>query len=193
MISSYLAGRMSLAARVLVASSLLAGSVSALAQADDRTGLHMEAGLSRHAVGNTNVAVVGAYLPWAPGAGGPGGSTSFAWDVFVSQWHAPRGSSHRNYVQLGVLATWRYRFAGGTSPWFADAGIGPTVFNHVYRTPDREFSTAFQFMEVLALGRSFGERGQHEVSLRLQHVSNGSIKKPNPGENSVRLRYLYRF
>jgi lipid A 3-O-deacylase len=31
------------------------------------------------------------------------------------------------------------------------------------------------------------------VSVRVQHVSNASIKKPNPGANFVRLRYLYRF
>ena len=40
---------------------------------------------------------------------------------------------------------------------------------------------------------SFGARGEHEVSLRLQHFSNAGIKHPNPGETFVRLRYVRRF
>lgn len=89
-----------------------------------------------------------------------------------------------------MIATLRYRFAGGQSPWFVDAGVGATLFNHVYRTSDREFSTAFQFTEVLGMGFT---ADPHEFALRLQHISNADIRKPNPGENLVRLRYSYRF
>jgi lipid A 3-O-deacylase len=74
-----------------------------------------------------------------------------------------------------------------------EGGLGGTVKNHVNRTADEPFSTAFQFTEVVGVGRSFGAHGEHEVSVRLQHVSNASIKKPNPGANFVRLRYLYGF
>ena len=31
------------------------------------------------------------------------------------------------------------------------------------------------------------------VILRVEHTSNASIKKPNPGENFVQLRYGYTF
>ena len=65
--------------------------------------------------------------------------------------------------------------------------------DHLYKTPDRTFSTAFQFTEVLGVGRSFCENGKHELTLRLQHFSNAGIKKPNPGENFVRVRYTYHF
>jgi len=179
--------------RVLIAAGLLCASAGVWAFGDEAPGVYVEAGQARHALGDTTAAAIGAMLPWAPGAGGHGGAISFAFDLFGSQWRAPDESPHRNYTQLGIIATWRYRFDEGRSPWFADAGIGATVTNQIYRTTDREFSTAFQFTEVLALGRSFGERGEHELSVRLQHFSNGGIKKPNPGENFVRLRYLYRF
>jgi lipid A 3-O-deacylase len=46
---------------------------------------------------------------------------------------------------------------------------------------------------VIGMGRSFGGHGKNEISLRLQHFSNGGIKKPNPGENFVRVRYTRRF
>nr|WP_311732042.1 acyloxyacyl hydrolase [Variovorax paradoxus] len=53
--------------------------------------------------------------------------------------------------------------------------------------------TRFQFTEQLGIGRNFGAQGEHELSLRLRHFSNAGIRKPNPGENFVRVRYLYRF
>ena len=32
---------------------------------------------------------------------------------------------------------------------------------------------------------------QEKLALRIQHFSNGSIKKPNPGENFIQLRYSH--
>lgn len=182
--------------RTALTFALLVGCAAhALAYGDATPGFYVEGGPALHGGADTDAWSLGAVLPWSPsGAGGINGR-SFAWDVFASQWRAPQamGDGRRNYAQLGAIATWRYRFDQGRSPWFAEAGLGGTVMNHVYRTPERSFSTAFQFTEVLGLGRSFGERGEHELSVRLQHVSNGGLKKPNPGANFVRLRYLYRF
>ena len=67
------------------------------------------------------------------------------------------------------------------------------MMDSIYRTASREFSTTFQFTEQLGGGRNFGSRGEHEVSVRVQHFSNGGIKEPNPGENFWQVRYLYRF
>ena len=87
----------------------------------------------------------------------------------------------------------RYRPDDGASPWFVEAGIGLTATSSVYRTRQKSFSTSFNFGTHLAVGRSFGERGQHEVSLRLEHFSNAGIKHPNPGENFIQVRYARRF
>jgi lipid A 3-O-deacylase len=65
--------------------------------------------------------------------------------------------------------------------------------DRTYHTPERQFSTNFQFTEVIGVGLSLGEHGQHELGFRFQHFSNGGIKKPNPGETFVRARYTYRF
>ena len=96
-------------------------------------------------------------------------------------------------TQLGLTPVLRYRFDGGDSPWFAEAGIGVNVLAPVYRDGDRQFSTAFNFGDHLALGRSFGAGGRQELSLRLQHFSNAGIKHPNPGINFVQLRYSVAF
>ena len=183
-----------LRAALFTALSALPGA-AAHAFEDSATGMYVEGGRAPHGqMGSADSATVGMTFPWSPRQPVREGALSGYWDVYLSNWHAPAlGNGPRNYAQIGALYTWRYRFDHGDSPWFAEGGVGGSVTDHVYRTPDRSFSTAFQFTEVIGIGRSFGEHGAHELTLRLQHFSNGGIKKPNPGENFVRLRYTYHF
>lgn len=162
---------------------------------DNAPGIYFDAGHAAHGeLGSTNTTTAGMTFPWWPGRTAQQGPLTGYWDVFLSNWHAPAlGDGPRNYAQIGALYTWRYRFGEGSSPWFAEGGIGGSLMDHVYQTPDRSFSTAFQFTEVLGVGRSFGENGAHELSLRVQHFSNAGIKKPNSGETFLRLRYTYHF
>ena len=95
--------------------------------------------------------------------------------------------------QFALVPALRYRPDDGASPWFVEAGVGLTATSSVYRTRQKSFSTSFNFGTHLAVGRSFGERGQHEISLRLEHFSNAGIKHPNPGENFIQVRYARRF
>lgn len=170
-------------------------SVSIPACALETGGVYVEGGPAAHAGARTDSLSVGVTFPFAALEPLHGGAVSFYGDLFFSSWNTsmPGGEGRRTYHQIGVLANWRYRFNEGRSPWFVEGGVGATVMDHVYRAPDRQFSTAFQFTEQLGVGRSFGARGQHEAALRVQHFSNAGIKKPNPGVNFVRLRYLYRF
>ena len=63
----------------------------------------------------------------------------------------------------------------------------------MYRTADKQFSTHCNFASVAAVGRSFGPQRRQELSLRFFHVSNADLKKPNPGENFLQLRYAAMF
>lgn len=47
--------------------------------------------------------------------------------------------------------------------------------------------------DSLGLGVSLGAQRQHELLLRLQHVSNAGLKQPNPGLNFLQLRYALHF
>jgi lipid A 3-O-deacylase len=182
-------------ARCLLLVGLLSLATAAAALDDRSNGIYLEAGRAPHGDAATNSLTLGFVAPWAYGPSVTGGPLSFYWDFFLSQWNAndASGIGRQRYTQIGAIANWRYRFGEGGSPWFAEAGVGGTVLDRLYRTPGRAFSTAFQFTEQIGIGRNFGEFGQHELSLRLQHFSNADIKKPNPGENFLRLRYLYRF
>ncbi len=172
-------------------------STASHAASDPRSmGVYVDAGTTFQSGRSTDSLAVGLTMPFGTPRVFWGGDVSFYGDFFVGGWRAtrPAGDGKNNYFQIGAIANARYRFAEGRSPWFVEAGIGGLVMDSLYRTTQgREFSTAFQFTEVLGVGLSFGAQREHEVALRLQHVSNGGIKEPNPGENFVRLRYLYRF
>lgn len=180
---------------LLCAGFLSFSMFAASAPADSASGIYIDLGQAPNGNADTDSLTLGYVLPWSWRQSAQEGPVSFYWDFFLSQWRAPRpdGIDKRNYTQIGAIANWRYRFSQGDSPWFVEAGIGATVMDSIYRTPDREFSTTFQFTEQLGVGRNFGAQGEHELSLRVQHFSNAGIKEPNPGENFVRVRYLYRF
>ncbi|SFM72655.1 lipid A 3-O-deacylase [Variovorax sp. OV329] len=185
--------RLALVAGV-AALGLLGAAFPACSQESLIKGLYLEGGVAPHSDGNTHAVAAGVLLSGSPADTLRNSRTDFYWDVFGSGWRAPSTTDgRRNYLQLGVIATLRYRFDEGRSPWFADAGFGISTMDHHYQTPSREFSTDFQFTEALGLGFNFGEHRQYELSMRLQHVSNGGIREPNPGENFVRLRGSYLF
>ena len=54
-------------------------------------------------------------------------------------------------------------------------------------------STAFQFSDTLGAGVQFGNRARSTVGVRFQHLSNASIKRPNPGINFTQVYYQQSF
>jgi hypothetical protein len=116
-------------------------------------------------------------------------------EASLGRWRTEdKGVQHTaSITQLGLTPVWRYRSDSGDSPWFVDAGIGVNVLSPLFRDGDRQFSTTFNFGEHLALGRSFNPDRRDELSLRLQHFSNGGIRRPNPGINFIQLRYTHAF
>lgn len=128
---------------------------------------------------------------WSLGSG----QVTGYWEVSVAGWSYPSATGRRSawLAQFGVVPVLRYRSDEGRSPWFYEFGIGATVTTTLYETERKRFSSNFNFGDHLAIGRSFGPQNRQEWALRLEHFSNGGIKKPNPGENFVELRYTHRF
>jgi len=135
----------------------------------------------------------GVSWPWTWRASRWGGEWTGASEVFLSHWSARRDDGRESRTLLGALPMFRYRFNEGRSDWFAEGGIGVSYMDALYRTENKQFSTQFNFMSVLGTGRSFGAQREHELSLRISHLSNAGIKKPNPGEQFLQLRYARRF
>jgi lipid A 3-O-deacylase len=137
---------------------------------------------------------VGALWPWAWRKQALGGEWSANTEVFLSTWRADAiGGGNRSFLQVGVVPLFRYTLDQGRSPWFGEIGIGLSILDRQFVTPTKTFATRWNFSDNLAVGRSFGDKGQHEVSLRWQHSSNGGAKHPNPGIDIGLVRYTMRF
>ena len=174
----------------LCAGCLLAVGASLTQAADWRPdGVVLEAGVGRN--GNK---LLGAGLSWdwkfhhlTRAA-----ELSARTELLLNEWWVDDiGGGHRGFTQLVLLPTLRMQMAQGRSPWFFELGIGASYMDPLYVTPDKQFSTRFNFYDVLGVGYRLGQ--DRELGLRLNHVSNGGIKNPNPGEEFVQLRFLQRF
>jgi hypothetical protein len=138
--------------------------------------------------------------PWA-GAGFDG-TLSLHADLALGRWTGrlenTRERSRSQHVGLTPVLRFTPAPSTGTdgaaaTRWFAEAGIGLNRIDPVYRGLGKNFSTTWNFGNHVALGLRSGERGQHEWSLRLQHFSNAGLRRPNPGENFVQLRWAWNW
>lgn len=115
-------------------------------------------------------------------------------ELFVNHWRGDAvGGGRASYTQFGLLPTLRLHLSEGRSPWLIELGIGVSWMDRRFEMPGRSFSTRFNFYDVIGVGYRFGEHRNHELGLRLVHISNAGIKKPNPGQEFLQLRYLSRF
>jgi len=133
--------------------------------------------------GDHDVHMWGIGLQWVPH---PGWLAERHWDYYwelsLANWHGDTGTVH----DFGVTPVFRYaRHARG---WYFEGGIGAHVFSDSHVSSDLGFSTRFQFGDHLGVGYRFHT---YDLALRLQHLSNGGMRNPNPGINSLQLRLLY--
>jgi len=174
---------------------LLACTPAAAQAADPTTaprwGLYLQAARTRHHI---DTWTLGATLDWQDWRRDLWGTEVRGyWDVYASRWSALGMGGDFGTTVLGVTPSFRFIPNAGRSRWFVDAGVGATLANPRFVTPERKFSTRFNFASHLGVGVELGEQRQHALQLRLEHVSNAGIKKPNPGANFVQLRYTLHF
>lgn len=124
-----------------------------------------------------------------------GGRLRLRGEVALSRWRVadPEPGQARWLSVVAFVPALRWQPRQGESPWFFEVGVGASYLSETYRRDGQSFSTRWNFADHLALGRSFGAGGRHELSLRVQHYSNGGARKPNPGEDFVQLRYAFGF
>ena len=173
----------SVSSAVLLSALSLGAAAQPVAQTPS---IYIQPGIAN---GPIHIVTLGGTLPWGDWQKPLGsGMLTGHWDGYLSHWHY-HGVNHDNLMLLGLTPTLRWTPDGGASPWFFQGGIGVTLSSHLYHTSERQFSTAFNFATHIGAGLRWGEQRQHEVLLSLQHISNASIKSPNPGRNLVHLRY----
>jgi lipid A 3-O-deacylase len=98
----------------------------------------------------------------------------------LAYWRA--SASERNALyDLGIAPVVRLQKRGsaGFAP-YAEASFGAHLLSH-NRINGRDMSSAFQFGEFAGVGVLLGPRREFGIGVRVQHVSNGGIRKPNQG------------
>jgi hypothetical protein len=101
------------------------------------------------------------------------------WDASVGGWNV----EGQTVNDLGLTPTFRYSPHGRT---FVEAAIGFHLVSDVHVRRDYDISTRFQFGDHIGVGYQFEN---FNLGLRLQHLSNGGIRNPNPGVNILLLRF----
>ncbi|MGE0314674.1 MAG: acyloxyacyl hydrolase [Lautropia sp.] len=137
-------------------------------------------------------------LQWAPGPvwrPAPGLLLEGQLEFAMGRWRARGADGVRSWAwvsQFSLVPVLRLRGVDTTGP-YAEIGIGPSYLTPVYRSRDKRFSSRFQFRDHLAVGWTWGAGARHDLSVRIEHFSNGGLDEPNPGINLVGVRYTWRF
>lgn len=175
---------------VLCACVLSAMLLSASARADS-FGFQVAAGEADHDVKKVDLGLV--YDPhwswWQLGAW----HFAFVAEGHAAYWHTGDGNVNSDIYEFGVTPVVRFiRDTGAVRP-FIEGGVGVRAISHPYIATDFTLSTAFQFADMIGVGAQFGGHQQYQAGFRFQHLSNASIKRPNPGLNFSELYVQYNF
>jgi hypothetical protein len=142
--------------------------------------LSLELGHGSHGVDLWRVGAQWKQEPAHWMAGHP--SWSWHWDVVVGGWTGDHGTVH----DFGVTPVFRY--AKAAQGPYVEGAIGFHILSDSHINSDLGFSTRFQFGDHLGAGYHLGK---YDWQLRLQHISNGGMRNPNPGVNFLELRLQY--
>lgn len=74
--------------------------------------------------------------------------------------------------------------------YYFELGVGPSLLSRAHFA-GKELSTRFQFSSHIGGGIVVND--VHRFGLRYTHVSNASIKRPNPGLDLIEASYTYQF
>ena len=115
------------------------------------------------------------------------------WDLGLGYWRGDDVLPGQNddIAEIGFTPVFRFQRNSLAGPYF-EGGIGAHLLSRT-QIGDKRFSTKFQFGDHLGLGYRFGAKGAWDLGYRFQHLSNGSIKKPNDGINFHQVRLQYWF
>jgi hypothetical protein len=101
------------------------------------------------------------------------------WDFSAAVWD----NSDATTADLGITPVFRFE----RERLYAEAAIGAHLVQRRI-SQHRIFSTAFQFGDHIGIGM----RGrEYDLGIAIQHLSNASIRRPNPGINFVLVRLQY--
>lgn len=107
-------------------------------------------------------------------------------ELGVGYWKADRHEPD-NMWQVAVVPMLRW---WPEDTYYFELGVGPSLLSRAHFA-GKELSTRFQFSSHIGGGIVVDD--VHRFGLRYTHVSNASIKRPNPGLDLIEASYTYQF
>jgi lipid A 3-O-deacylase len=116
------------------------------------------------------------------------------WDLTLAHWQSNRyrnqpGNTH-TLAAIGITPVFRFQNDSRAGLYW-EGGVGLYYLSDLYDNNGRQLSTNVEFGSHLGVGYVF--RNNLDLGLKIQHFSNGGIKKPNGGVNFLIARASYRF
>ncbi|MBN3759207.1 acyloxyacyl hydrolase [Burkholderia sp. Ac-20365] len=160
----------------------------------DHFGVQVAGGIANsHDVHENKVDLAGVWDPkwswWAIA----GWHFTAVFEAHAAYWHSGAADAHNNIFEFGLTPVVRFIKNSGAIRPYVEAGVGVRLLSHPSISSHYTMSSAFQFADMVGVGASFGGRQQYQAGFRFQHLSNASIKEPNPGIDFEQLYVQYNF
>jgi lipid A 3-O-deacylase len=117
------------------------------------------------------------------------------WDLNLGYWdNHSAARTNSSIADIGFTPVFRFQQNSITGPSpYAELGVGLHFLSETSVSTERQFGSNFQFGSHIGVGVRIGDKGQHDIGYRYQHLSNAGIKEPNQGINFNQVRYQYHF
>jgi hypothetical protein len=157
----------------------------------DSWGVQVASGVADHHVKKADLGLVWDphWTWWEIG----GWHFAIAAEGHAAYWHTNEGNVHDDIFEFGATPVIRFVRDSGLVRPFVEAGVGVRLITHPRISESYTLSSAFQFADMVGVGAQFGSKQQYLAGFRFQHLSNASIKEPNPGINFSEIYLQYNF
>lgn len=114
-------------------------------------------------------------------------------EMNIAGWDTRGGTHEQDLAEFGLSPILRFEKRGGYFVPFIEGSVGARILSHAGTSDQHRMGSAFQFSDMVGVGVGCGKNAATEIGFRFQHVSNASIKEPNPGSNFYTAYLRYRF
>lgn len=114
-------------------------------------------------------------------------------EAHAAYWHINQADQNGNIGEFGLSPVLRFERNKGYFRPYVEGSVGIRFLSHPSFASNYTMSSSFQFADMLGVGLAFGNKEQYAVGYRFQHLSNASIKEPNPGVDFHIVYFQYNF
>lgn len=124
------------------------------------------------------------------------------WELSIGRWkgkafptiNGQAGHNTQELTDIGFTPVFRFAKTDALGLYY-EIAVGAHYLSEIYDTNTRKFSTKFQFGDHIGIGYvwKLQDNSAIDAAIHFQHLSNGSIKQPNPGVNFLQAKLQYWF